>query len=277
MPDNFLNYHHSYPVLRSERIHFFKISVISIIASLLLTGITFAQTKNYFQLKVYKIDNAEQSERINNYLKNALVPALHRNGIKTVGVFYTIPSDTILSDYYLFIPFRSLEDLTNIENKLKSDNIYQESGKEFINSQWDNPPYNRINNIILKGFPKAPGITKPNLTAIPSNRVYELRSYEGPTEKYYQSKLKMFNVGDEISIFNRLNFNAIFYGHVVAGDRIPNLMYMTTFNSMQDREEHWKKFFADPKFVSLKGMSEYDHSITKVDITFLRPADYSDL
>ena len=36
----------------------------------------------------------------------------------------------------------------------------------------------------------------------------------------------MFNEGGEIRLFARLNFNAVFYGDVLAGDRMPNLMYM---------------------------------------------------
>ncbi len=62
------------------------------------------------------------------------------------------------------------------------------------------------------------------------DRAYELRSYESPTEKLYWNKVEMFNKGDEIGLFKRLNFNAmVFYGEVVAGSRMPNLMHLTDF------------------------------------------------
>ena len=76
-------------------------------------------------------------------------------------------------------------------------------------------------------------------------RVYELRSYEGHTEKISKNKIKMFNDGDEVGLFKRLNFNAVFYGEVVAGSRMPNLMYLTTFENHPDRDAHWKSFSAD--------------------------------
>jgi len=56
----------------------------------------------------------------------------------------------------------------------------------------------------------------------------------------------MFNAGGEITIFNKLNFNSVFYGDVIAGCRMPNLMNMTSFENMADREAHWKEFTDDP-------------------------------
>ena len=110
-----------------------------------------------------------------------------------------------------------------------------------------------------------------------NERVYELRSYEGATEQLHASKLKMFNVGDEVSIFKRLNFNAVFYAEVLAGSHQPNLMYMTTFENMADREAKWKLFNNDDAFKKLLAIPEYQHNVSKADIIFLRPADYSDL
>ena len=39
----------------------------------------------------------------------------------------------------------------------------------------------------------------------------------------------MFNAGGEIDIFTKLNFNAVFYGDVIVGSHMPNLMYLTCF------------------------------------------------
>jgi len=58
---------------------------------------------------------------------------------------------------------------------------------------------------------------------------------------------------------------------------MPNLMYMTTFNSKEDRDEHWKSFGADAKWKSLSAQEEYAHNVSKSDILFLRPTNYSDL
>lgn len=134
-----------------------------------------------------------------------------------------------------------------------------------------------MENIVLRAFELAPQMQKPQLKSPNKERVYELRSYEGATEKLYASKVKMFNAGDEIGIFKNLNFNAVFYAEVLAGSRMPNLMYMTTFESMPERETHWKAFGESPAFKKLLAAPEYQHNVSKADIIFLRPTDYSDI
>ncbi len=246
-------------------------------AFLFISAFVQGQTKHYFQLKVYHLADSAQLQRLDSYLKDAYVPALHRNGIKQVGVFQTIESDTGGIRFYVFTAFNSLQQLSQIQKKIDEDKTYQTAGKDYINASWDNPPYQRIETIILDPFVAAPFVAKPKLTAKPKDRIYELRSYEGPTEKYYERKLKMFNVGNEISIFNNLNFNPVFYGGVLVGGRMPNLMYMTSFNSMADRDAHWKKFVDDALWKSLSGDPQYGHTIIKIDIVFLHSTDYSDL
>jgi NIPSNAP len=128
----------------------------------------------------------------------------------------------------------------------------------------------------MKAFSKSPVMQRPKLTGPRSERIYELRSYEGPTEKRYENKVKMFNDGDEVGLFNRLNFNAVFYGEVFAGSKMPNLMYMTTFDNKQSRDDHWKAFSADAQWMKLKVMPEYQNNVSKNVQTFLRPTEYSD-
>ena len=87
----------------------------------------------------------------------------------------------------------------------------------------------------------------------------------------------MFNEGGEIALFKRLGFNAIFYSEVIAGSKMPNLMYMTSFENMADRDAHWKSFSNDAEWKKISSMPEYQHNVSHIDITFLRPAEYSDL
>jgi hypothetical protein len=117
----------------------------------------------------------------------------------------------------------------------------------------------------------------PQLQAPHSERIYELRSYEGHTEKIYRNKVKMFNDGDEVGLFTRLGFNAVFYAEVIAGSTMPNLMYMTTFDNQKSRDEHWNAFREDPQWKKLVAMPEYQHNVSKNVTLFFRPTSYSDL
>jgi hypothetical protein len=234
-----------------------------------------AGTGFYYQIKVYHFKNAAQQQVTENYLKDVFVPNLHKSGFKQIGVFTLVEPDTADRRLYVLIPFKSWESMKTFESTTSNVDLSNTSNA-YINAAHNNAPYTRIETIILSAFDKMPSPAVPNLSAPKSERVYELRSYEGPTEKYYINKVKMFNVGDEVALFKRLGFNAVFYAGVIAGSRMPNLMYMTTFNSKQDREEHWKAFSNDAYWKKLSSMPEYQNNVSKADIIFLRPAAYSD-
>jgi hypothetical protein len=235
--------------------------------------------QEFYSIKIYQLKNKEQEERVDKFLKAAYLPALHRLGIPEVGVFKPIGNDTAaIRRIYVLIPLRTLEQFTGLPGSLAKDAQYQADGKDYLEAVYDNVPYLRIESVLLQAFPDMPRHAAPkSLTTPPSERIYELRSYEGPTEKYFTNKVQMFNQGGEIGLFQRLGFNAVFYASVVSGAHMPNLMYMTSFANMAAREEHWKNFSSDPFWKTLSAAPEYQHNVSHIDIVFMHPADYSDL
>lgn len=238
-----------------------------------------AQKRDYYEIKVYNLTSAEQEKTVEDFLKQAYVPALHRAGIKLVGVFKPIAEDTINAGKKIFvlIPLRSLDHAVTLAKTLEKDNTFQEQGKSYHNAPYDKLPYARMESIFLESFKFHPQLAKPVHATPASERIYELRSYESHTEKIYKNKVHMFNEGDEIGLFKRLGFNAVFYGDVVAGSHMPNLMYMTSFENREAREAHWKTFVADPQWKKLSSMPEYQHNVSRIDIYLLHPTEYSDL
>lgn len=235
------------------------------------------KSREFYQLTIYHYISADQEKVLSHYFQQALLPALHRLGIAKVGVFKNLANDTSVSkSIYVLVPVKSLEFLNNISLKLNTDKSYQSAGSAYINAGYTNPPYTHIECILLQAFALAPNMQMPALKANKSERVYELRSYESATEKIFRNKVHMFNEGDEIGLFTKLNFNAIFYSEVIAGSKMPNLMYMTSFENMADREAHWKSFGEHPIWKKLSSMPEYQNNVSHIDITFLRPLDYSD-
>ena len=233
--------------------------------------------REFYQLTVYHFTTAEQEKMLDNYLQNALLPALHKINISNIGVFKAISNDTAAAKtIYVYYPVKNLDKINEIPEKLAADNSYQTAGVEYLNAPYTAPPYTRMETILLKAFPLAPEMNLPVLKSAKKERVYELRSYESATEKIFKNKVHMFNEGDEIGLFKKLNFNAVFYSEVIAGSKMPNLMYMTCFENKADRDEHWKNFSADPFWKKLSAMPEYQKNVSHIDIIFLRPADYSD-
>jgi len=233
--------------------------------------------REYYQLSVYHYSTSEQETVLDNYLQHALLPALHRYKIGKVGVFKAIANDTAAAkSLYVLIPAKSLDELTKLTGKLDADNVFQAAGAAYIDADNKKPPYIRIETILLHAFPLAPQLQLPQLKGPKKERVYELRSYESATEKKFKNKVQMFNEGGEITLFKSLNFNAAFYSEVIAGANMPNLMYMTCFENMADRNEHWKQFGSHPDWKKLSSMPEYQGNVSRNNISFLYPADYSD-
>jgi hypothetical protein len=237
-----------------------------------------APVRQYYTLSIYHFKDTVQEKALDHYFSDALLPALHRMKIISAGVFKSIANDTASDKkFYVFIPFNSVGEIQPLNEKLQNDKVYQAAGNEYINAVFSTPPYSRIETIILYAFPMAPRMQLPELRSAKNQRVYELRSYESATEKIFQNKVNMFNDGDEIGLFKRLGFNAVFYSEVVAGSRMPNLMYMTTFENMEEREKHWKAFSDDAQWKKLTSMPLYQKNVQHADIIFLRPTDYSDI
>ena len=235
------------------------------------------QSREFYQLKTYYFDTNEQESKTDEYLRNSFIPALHRQKIEDIGVFKPRHSETdTTSRIVLLIQYESLEQYIGLTNSLEKDTTYTLSGSNYINVSYENPPYSRIESVLMRAFENMPKMFAPEFKVPKSDRIYELRSYESPTEEYYKRKVAMFNEGGEIALFDRLGFNAIFYAEVLSGPNMPNLMYMTTFENMEARDTLWKAFFDSPEWKELLTIPKYENTVSHADIYFLYPTDYSD-
>jgi len=236
-----------------------------------------AASRDYYQIQVFRLTGKTQEEKVDNFLKSAYLPALHRAGIQKVGVFKPIESDTTSGKrVYIWIPFTSPDHLAKIQDVLAKDQVYQAKGIDFLGAPFDQRPFIRKESILLKAFPDAPNYFIPKHKTTPAERIYELRSYEGPTENLFRQKVKMFNEGGEIKLFKSLDFNAVFYAEVISGSTMPNLMYLTTFADMPTHDARWNAFRAHPDWKTLSALPEYQNTVSKSVKILLHPTDYSD-
>ena len=237
-------------------------------------------TKDIYEIRVYTLKNESQISRLDNYLKSAFIPAMHRFGVKKIGVFKIVGLDTAhVKKMYVLIPFKSVDQWRSANSFLNKDQIFENASNEFTHADAASPSYERMESIITEAFPGSPNFEIPNLQTPKSERIYELRSYESPTEHLFERKVTMFNKGDEIGLFKRLGFNAVFYSSVISGDRMPNLMYMICFESMTSHDQHWKQFVNDPQWKNISTMPEYENkvSVSHIDSLLMHAADYSEI
>ncbi len=261
-----------------QRCLFLSVALLLLSFSINTNAAPSAKDSRCFQLKIYHYTTGDQESIIDNYLQKTFIPSLHAFGLSNIGVFKAIANDTAADKkLYIFIPFSSLKQWEKYSWESAPGNTSSTASDNYINAAPDKPAFTRIENIFLKAFELMPPITPSKLTGPKSQRVYELRSYESASEKLYRNKVKMFNQGGETDIFSRLGFNPVFYSEVVFGSKMPNLMYMTSFDNMQSREDHWKAFGDDPAWKTLSALPEYQKNVSHSDIYFLRPTDYSEL
>jgi hypothetical protein len=233
--------------------------------------------QEYYEIKIYRYNTPAQESVTDNYLKNAFLPAMHKAGIKNIGVFKPVEKDTAFGKMtYVFIPYKAPGDYFKVVTSLENDKSYQEAGKEFLDADVKSAPFARYESIFLKAFAFMPQMKTFPYSTPPSERIYELRSYESATETKALKKIHMFNEGGEMKIFENIGSNAVFYGQVLLGSLKPRLMYMTTYSDMKSQTEHWQAFRNHPDWKKLSSMEEYRNTTSKTKAFLLHPTDYSD-
>lgn len=247
---------------------------ISFLLILIIPLLSLAQQQEYYELKIYEFENNEQLEKTETYLQQALLPGLKQLGVKNTGVFK--PKADSLQKLYVLIPYPSLEEFANKNEAVQNLDLIMKSGGDYVRGSNEDPSFKRITTILLKAFKDMPVMKPSALDGPREERVYELRSYQSASETLLKNKIKMFNEGGEIKLFDDLGFNAVFYGEVLAGPDMPNLMYLTTFSNKKSRDEHWGSFGNSPVWKEMAALPEFQGNVSNIDIHFLYPTEYSD-
>lgn len=231
----------------------------------------------YYEVKIYRYSAPQQEKAIDNFLKNAFIPAVHKAGIKNVGVFKPVEQDTAFGKMtYVFIPYNTPEEFFKLVTTLENDQTYKQSGKDFLDADVKAAPFSRYESVFLKAFAFMPQMKTYNFSTPPAERIYELRSYESATEAKALKKIEMFNEGGEMKIFEEIGSNPVFYGQVLLGSQKPRLMYMTTYQDMKTHDDKWTAFRNHPEWKRLSSLDEYKNSTSKTKAFLCHPTDYSD-
>jgi len=225
-------------------------------------------SKDIFELRVYE---SRSTKNLENYLSKALIPALNKLGVKTVGAFSEIGKSEPAKSY-LLIPYSSMQDLATIHAQLKKDSDYALASQEYNQLPVDQAPYFRYDTSLMIAFDGLPKLVVPENKP----RIFELRTYEGYSDDAVRRKIKMFNES-EFVIFNRTKLTPVFFGEVIAGKDLPHLTYMITFKNMEEREANWKAFSADPEWQKILKAPEYANTVSKIYKTFLEPLPFSQI
>lgn len=233
--------------------------------------------REYYELRRYELQTGPQQKLTHDYVANALIPGLNRLGMKPVGAF-NLEIGVGTPALYLLIPSESLETLVHSEHRLMDDADYQKTGEAFLNAPATGPAYLRIESSLLIAFEGKPKLTVPPVTAEKGARVFQLRTYESPSNHDHYVKVEMFHSG-EFEVFERAGFWPVFYGDMLIGSRLPNLTYMLSFPDLSEMNAKWKAFGSDPEWKKLTSSPKfnYEQIVSKITNLILNPAPYSQI
>ncbi|MDN3656157.1 NIPSNAP family protein [Ferruginibacter paludis] len=233
-----------------------------------------ASHQEFYELRVYILKNEAQQKLVEDYFKNAAIPAYKRLGISNIGVFTEL-KPTGQTKIYALIPFKSLQQFLSAGDKLANDTTYNEAAQPYLTASATEPAYERIESSLLQAFEHMPVLEVPAKTA----RIFELRRYESAGENAGKKKIDMFNTQGEIDIFKRTGLTPVFFGETIIGGLRPNLTYMLTFDDMAEHDRNWKLFSSDPEWKKISSMPDYADAkiVSRITSTFLSPTPFSQI
>lgn len=245
-------------------------------------GIATAQDRHttgqeFYDLRLYHLKDEAKLKLMDSFLSQAALPAAKRLGLGPIGVFYPVKAEESPTVYVL-LTHKSLESAATTNLRLAEDDQFARDAAEYLKQPAKDPAFLRMENQWMVSFEGMPRLQVPAAARENKPRIFELRTYESPSEAAGWKKIEMFNRG-EIAIFRRTGLNPVFFGETLVGSRLPNLTYMITFADMEEREKNWRAFSADPDWKSMSSNPEYADSaiVSKISNWFLRPAPYSQI
>ena len=231
-------------------------------------------TRQWYELRRYRIRVGTMRDTTRAYLRDALVPALGRLGIGPVGVFDVTVGEPPTA--VVLIPHPTAESAATLWSRLAADAEYTTVAAPFFNAPADRPVFDRIESSLLQAFAGMPKLEVPDTT---KPRIFELRRYEGPTEAASLKKIEMFDSGGELAVFRKVGFRPVFFGQTIFGVRLPQFEYMLTYTDLAERQAQWGKFGADPDWKALASKEEYRDAaiMSGATATYLAPQPISQI
>ncbi len=237
-----------------------------------------AKKREYYEWRYYTANDGKASQ-LDDYLKNTLIPAYERLGIKVGAFTHAIDSmpeqqrkayDGKPEQRILLFVYESLEEFDAVKQKIWEDREFRESAQSFFDASAANPAYSNFQSHLCIAFTGFPEMINPNK----GERLFELRTYWSPNEEANQRKVKMFNK-DELTVFDLAGINDLCYGEVLSGPRMPAMIYLTSYRNLSERKKQWDTFRKHPEWIRIKDLPEYRHTATNNTVELVIAMPYS--
>jgi len=231
-----------------------------------------APNKEFYELRLYRMQSAEKAAALVKFLGDAAIPAFNRIGVKPVGVFQFLEGDS--SDLYVLLPHGSLESVVTATTRLLADEQYVKAGAGILDTPKKEPAFARIESSLMLAFDNCPKVEIPTKE---EGRIFQLRIYESHNQTKAKRKVEMFNEGGEIDLFRKTGMPPVFFGETLIGTQFPNLTYMLGFDDMAAKDAGWKAFLGSPEWDAMKKKPIYKDTVSGITNLMLKPAACSQI
>ncbi|MGO8701264.1 MAG: NIPSNAP family protein [Limisphaerales bacterium] len=222
----------------------------------------------YYELRVYTTKSEQQQKLVSDYWQNAGVPAYNRMGVSPIGVFTEL-QDSPTNHVYVLIPFESLDAFSAARSRLAADAAYQAAAADYLNLTKSSAAYERIESSLNVAFDSMKKLAPPPSSADKSPWIFELRTYESPSEGKGINKVDMFNHG-EVSLMQEVGLSPVFFSQALIGSQMPNLVYMVSGENKDEHNKHWKAFGEAPVWKKLSSDPQYKDNVSHSISIFLK-------
>lgn len=221
--------------------------------------------KEYYEWRYYTINEGCEAD-LDKYLADVLIPAYERQGVKT-GAFElaidSLPEDkqaAFASEPAKRIVLFVYKDLPMYEGVKKSvweDAKFRADAQPFFDSFATNPPYSNLESFLCEAFDNFPALEMP----AEGETLLEIRTYWSPNEEANKRKVDMFNT-DEMVVFEQSGIHDLCYGEVIAGPRMPALIYLTSYQGVDHKAQVWGNFGKNDLWNEIKSLPKYKNTAT---------------
>lgn len=235
--------------------------------------------REWVEIKSYTCSSAEKRDKLIGVFDAALIPALNRQGLSRVGVFYASPElneggSGYSATVFVVTPFATAEALRACDAKLLADAQYVKDAGPIFTAPMGDPLYDSCSSALLYTFETCPQVAQVTTSA---ERLFQLRIYNSYTIERNAKKVSMFEQGGELGVFRACGMPPVFFGQAVAGDKLANLTYMLGFANKDEKEAAWKRFLEHPDWQKLKADPQYKDTANKITNIVLKPSKGSQL
>jgi len=229
-----------------------------------------AAGREIYEWRIYTLTG--NGAELDKFYKDILIPAYNRKSI-TVGAFKPLTTEAQEMRHIVFI-YPDMDAYYKFKDGIWEDAAFTKSAQSFFETTAPKAAnlFSNYETYLSESFIKIPKHRKPDS----SRGLFELRIYWSPNEEANKRKVKMFNV-DEIEIFDKVGINSVLYGDILAGPKMPALMYLTWYKNEETRTEAWSKFSQHPDWQRVRALPEYANTATNNQSMLLIPLPYSQI